>query len=58
MGTGSSTDFMNKILGMRNLLGNMLAMATLSANERLNDESGSFPSYNTIHLLRCTREGL
>lgn len=58
MGIGSSTDFMNKILGMKNALGNMAAMATLSENERLNDESGSFPSYNGIQLLRCMRKGL
>lgn len=58
MGTGSSTDFINKILGIRNLLGNMAVMATLSENERLNDESGSFPSHNGIQLLRCTRKGL
>lgn len=58
MGTGSSTAFMNKILEIRNLLGNMAAMATSSENERVNDESGSFPSHNGIQLLRCTRKGL
>lgn len=58
MGTGSSTHFMNKILGMRNLLGNMAAMATLSENEEFSDESGSFPSYNGTQLLRSTRNGL
>lgn len=46
MGTGSCTNVMNRILGMKKLLENMPAVVNLIRNEKFNDESGTFPSYN------------